>query len=78
MRDESNDIDPSDQAAVNAVLLDRSERIERAIFGNGQPGVLADVAALKAANARTTQKSGGLAAAITIALTVIMQKMGLA
>jgi hypothetical protein len=38
---------PTDQQAVNAVLLDRSERVEHALFGNGQPGILERTAALE-------------------------------
>jgi hypothetical protein len=40
------DVNPQDQDRVNAVLLDRSERMEKALFGNGDPesGLLAVVA----------------------------------
>ncbi len=41
------DVDLHDQAAVNAVLLDRTERIEKELFGNGRPGVLVGVATLR-------------------------------
>lgn len=40
-------IDPQDQSAVNAILLDRTERIQMALFGNGDPtaGLIGIVAA---------------------------------
>lgn len=71
-------IDPRDQASVNAILLERTERFEHALFGNGQPGVLADVAALKSASTKTTAKSGGLSAIVAVAVAVVMHKLGVA
>lgn len=56
------------------IMFDRSERLERAIFGNGQPGILTRMANIEGAQPSKTEKvslRAGLVAALTALVLAI-------
>lgn len=58
-----------------AVIYDRSERIEKALYGNGQPGLLDQVARHQErldARDRAVAKTSGMTAVVTAALTALL------
>ena len=58
-----------------AVMYDRSERMEHAVFGNGQPGLIDRVARTEErldSRDRTVAKTSGVTAVITAVLTAVL------
>lgn len=61
-----------------AVIFDRTERIEKEIFGNGRPGIVADLSTLKTEVAdlqkrapTTREKQAGWAAILIAVITAV-------
>ena len=59
------------------ILNDRSERIEAAVLGNGQPGLVTRVAQLEGAGSKQAAKNGGLSALVAVAVAVVMHRLGI-
>ena len=57
------------------VLYDRSERVEHALFGNGQEGLLARVARLEVS--RPVVKGGALGTGVVALVLVVARLLGI-
>lgn len=61
------------------VIHDRSERVERALFGNGQPGLMERMAKAEEQldkRNRSTAAAGGIGAMVTTIITIVATKLG--
>lgn len=81
---ETPEVDLTDQVAVNYVLLDRSARLEHAIFGNGQPGLVQRVASIegwrdeaRAAGAKAGRKNGMVVTATFAIISIVAKVLGI-